>query len=968
MDDFLTPISTTKVKREQSSQPLTSDDHGSTPKATEIVIDSPESVLKALKEQPDPGTVREALKYLAKETDEKDGYSLVKPGPVSANIAYQLINTTVPDYWQTIREIKSQANHLIRCLSNPCGIGAIIARLRPLIADCRQKKPVGQTRDPSSHIQDLLEILERIFQNAQLFPMVWSDICTHAKDSIQGIMMWKEFVGQVASGRVLALAAEAEDVLKNKVPSRKATWLSDGNEYGVWLGRNISKLMRTTEKNDNSATAVVEICTKAFSLGYTDRVVSSMLLDILNSDSAETLAYYINQMKVFEQRKYLNAIITFLAKQYFNLAVESKEDAPIASASTVSGAATLVTTFVKDNEPLKEGLVSLLTKSGIPALNDSLLARRAVIAAVAQDEDHLHTLLENGLKLFGDSFYIKHAPILQQESLAQTIAITCGYVQRSQPMFLTMMGKSSYHISGTSNRIGASSPRARFLGMAVAMAISRMVETPELQLKFDFEGPEAAEAKWYQHLTAVNDKLGDINALKKQSEGASTINLNMRPKIQKPKETAPKTAKTPAITEIQGPRIVEIFDDSTDEDEDLVPYEKPDSDPEDETDDPTEINRNKPSAPVYIRDLIVGLRDQENYERHQLALSTAAALIRRKTNFGTEVTDHIEELATVLVGLNDNLELEKFAEQRQQALIAVLLAKPAEMAQWFSRTLFSGDYSLTQRTAMLTTLGLGARELAGLKDTATEDLIPPSPSFPSKQLPSHLHKLYAPESADPLNKITSGVTKSLLSPLAAQAADSLTGPNILKVRTFSSRMEVEKKRSKPIPNALAQIVADNFFFPLTGRWWLQARSDKSGSSSIYTSTHLLPPFLQTLALLIQASGPSTLSLPQMTREMWDLLLSVRGLALNDKRILSALLFAFLMLLETNEDKERIATDHGRELMETLEWTKMVFDGLPAGAEGGAEERVRVLAAGVVVRAQEVVEKYQRRLVGNMMDY
>lgn len=691
-----------------------------------------------------------------------------------------------------------------------------------------------------------------------------------------------------------------------------------------------------------------------------------MLLNTLDSDSSATFAYYVNHMKVFEQKKYLNAIISCLAKKFFSSAVESKEDAPIAKSSIVSAAATLITTFVADNESLREHLVSVLTKSSISAVNDSLLARRSLIAAVTQDEDQLHSLLENSLKLFGDSFYVKHTPILQQEGLAQTIVITCGYVQRSQPMFLTMMAKSSYHVSGMSNRIGASSTRARFLGMAVGTIISRMADKSELQLKFDFDEPEATEVKWYQRLAALDDKPGSIDALNTDTK-ATTINLSMRTKQAKPKTQAAKPAKSPAITEIKGPRIVEILDDSADEDDDLVPYDKPDSDPEDETDDPTEVNRNKPSAPVYIRDLLVGLRDQENYERHQLALSTAATLIRRKANFGTEVTDHIEQLATVLIGLNDNLELEKFAEQRQQALIAVLLAKPAEMAQWFSRAFFSGDYSLTQRTAILTTLGLGARELAGLKDSANEDPIPPSPSFPSKQLPSHLHALYAPEGADPLGKVTSGVAKSLLSPLAAQAADSLSGPNILKVRTFSSRMEVEKKRSKPIPNALAQIVADNFFFPLTGRWWLQARSDRSGDS-IYMSTHLLPPFLQTLALLIQASGPSTLSLPQMTRELWDLLLSVRGLALNDKRILNALLFAFLMLLETNADKERIASEHGKELMETQEWTKMVFDGLPAGTEGGAEERIRVLAAGVVVRAQEVVEKYQRRLAGSMMDY
>jgi telomere length regulation protein len=541
--------------------------------------------------------------------------------------------------------------------------------------------------------------------------------------------------------------------------------------------------------------------------------------------------------------------------------------------------------------------------------------------------------------------------------------MTCGYVQRSQPMFLMMMAKSSYHVSGMSNRIAATSPRARFLGMAVGTAISRMVDKPELQLKFELEGDEATEVKWYQRLTQVDDKIGIIKDLKIEKKEVTGLKLPLRGGIS-PRGTkkTDKPPTKPSITEIQGPRIVEILDELSDEDDDLKVYDKPDSDPEDDTDDPTEIVRNKPTAPVYIRDLIAGLRDSDNYDRHVLALSTAGSLIRRKANFGSEVTDHIEELASILTGLQDNFDLPEFNEQRQSALIAILLAKPGPMAQWFARSFFSGDYSFAQRVAMLTTMGVGARELAGLKDSATEDLIPTKAAFPSKTLPPNLHKLYASDS-DPVARITKSLTKQLLSPIAANAADQLSGPDILKVRTFSSRMEVEKKRQKPIPNALAQIVADNFFFPLTGRWWINTRNN---SSSLYTSTHLLPPFLHTLALLMNAAGPNTLALPQMTREFWDLLLSVRAIAAKDKGVLSSLLFAFLMLLETNEDKKRVATEQAKELLETQEWVRMVFQRLGSGSE--EDEKIRVLAAGVLVRSQEVVEKYQRRLAGSMMDY
>jgi hypothetical protein len=91
-------------------------------------------------------------------------------------------------------------------------------------------------------------------------------------------------------------------------------------------------------------------------------------------------------MKAFEQRKYFNAVIFCIAKEFFNSEIDSQEDAPIVSSPTISGAASLLHTFVNENDILKEHLVSSLTRSTIPSIDDSLAIRRSVIAALAQDE------------------------------------------------------------------------------------------------------------------------------------------------------------------------------------------------------------------------------------------------------------------------------------------------------------------------------------------------------------------------------------------------------------------------------------------------------------------------------------------------------------------------------------------------------------------------------------------------------
>jgi telomere length regulation protein len=107
---------------------------------------------------------------------------------------------------------------------------------------------------------------------------------------------------------------------------------------------------------------------------------------LVQNNSVEQLADTMSRMKTFEQRKYLNAIIVFMVRQYFSTDVASKDDTPLASSKAISGAASLIHTLTKNNDSLKEHLVSVLTRSTIPTLDDSLSARRSVMATLAKDD------------------------------------------------------------------------------------------------------------------------------------------------------------------------------------------------------------------------------------------------------------------------------------------------------------------------------------------------------------------------------------------------------------------------------------------------------------------------------------------------------------------------------------------------------------------------------------------------------
>ena len=232
----------------------------------------------------------------------------------------------------------------------------------------------------------------------------------------------------------------------------------------------------------------------------------------------------------------------------------------------------------------------------------------------------------------------------------------------------------------------------------------------------------------------------------------------------------------------------------------------------------------------YIRDLIIYLRDAENVERHHLAITTAPSLIRRKTGFGSELAEQIEELALIIVGLQNDHKHPQFHEARLQSMIGLIVSQPLKMGRWFTAIFFNGDLSQVQRSAVLTALGLSAREIAGNGEDDAKTLGLPAlqdTSFPSKRLAPALEAMFmdSKDSESPIAALTRDMSRTSLQPLAANAADQLTGPNALKVRTFSSRMEVEKKRQqreterqKSTAKDLHKVLAEGFFFPLAGQF------------------------------------------------------------------------------------------------------------------------------------------------------
>jgi len=80
-----------------------------------------------------------------------------------------------------------------------------------------------------------------------------------------------------------------------------------------------------------------------------------------------------------------------------------------------------------------------------------------------------------------------------------------------------------------------------------------------------------------------------------------------------------------------------------------------------------------------------------------------------------------------------------------------------------------------------------------------------------------------------------------------------------------------------------------------------------------------------------------------------------------------LLFALLSLLTVNTASpsltQQLARDHVAELLETQNWVQMVFEATRGGEAEG--DRLRTLAAGVLVCVEEVAESWRNSMVGGV---
>ncbi len=184
------------------------------------------------------------------------------------------------------------------------------------------------------------------------------------------------------------------------------------------------------------------------------------------------------------------------------------------------------------------------------------------------------------------------------------------------------MARSSIYLNAISNRLAASSARQSVLGMYVGTAISGLVDPPDKRMKFSSEELTNAEGQRYINLPGIQDSIGSTGNLKRKNtpnkqlvfRGATASAIQQVPHASSSSRVS-KESRIISIEEVES-------ESDPEENDDLPTYAKPDSDASDSDEDPTVINRDKPTAPVLVS-------QSRNPCLHQRKILTAYKLHQR---------------------------------------------------------------------------------------------------------------------------------------------------------------------------------------------------------------------------------------------------------------------------------------------------------------------------------------------------
>ena len=274
MDELLTPLRTTYLKARDDEPFLVESKPIHVSKkviSRSTQVGSPEEALEALKNEPDYDALIAVLRFL---TQPRGDFALARPGPLTSQITQVLVADIAPNYWALLRSTSPEpaANSpdldlFLTSLRTIGGINAITVRLKALIQEHKSRTGGPAGSDIALNTDILLQLLTSILEPEQVALSVWSSAVDNVDTPAKRRPLTRELVALLASGRIVSVAAEAEDILRKDSNIKVSHWVASGLAYSKWLGRSLVYWARNGSAEDAKQTCA-EVLTRSLRIGY----------------------------------------------------------------------------------------------------------------------------------------------------------------------------------------------------------------------------------------------------------------------------------------------------------------------------------------------------------------------------------------------------------------------------------------------------------------------------------------------------------------------------------------------------------------------------------------------------------------------------------------------------------------------------------------------------------------------------
>lgn len=282
-------------------------------------------------------------------------------------------------------------------------------------------------------------------------------------------------------------------------------------------------------------------------------------------------------------------------------------------------------------------------------------------------------LVKEILGVWGDKTLMKHQSEQQQKYLTSALMIAAGHMKAmgwDRSVADCIMSKL---LHGVQNHIASPESWIRVYGMVVAEQLTAVLQSEGPKLDFEYELDD--DVKFLLSLTDVATRAQE-------------------PVVEAGVDEMVGVGKS---EKVEAANSEKVKDEELDSDDDLEPFDM-------SHDVPTGARK-----PMYLRDCMEGLLDQENKDWMESCLQSVRGLIETRKD---ELPDVAEELSKILLYLDDRYCTPGFVPLRQQALVSLAVNSPKIVATYLTEQFYETNLSVRQRLDILEVLALASNQLA----------------------------------------------------------------------------------------------------------------------------------------------------------------------------------------------------------------------------------------------------------------